>query len=71
MSIDSRDKAKLNYKGKAEWFKERVARIEEPERPLDDSFKPVITTTDADQRRKDFKDLRSKAVKLNDLIDKL
>lgn len=71
MALNQEDINRLNYQPDIEWFKERMYRVTEEEKPKDHLYIPVEEDIDPNQLSQDYKDLTKKAQKLDAAIDEL
>lgn len=71
MAINKDDIAKINYKGKVDWYKERMLRDAQEPQPGDEQYIPKETDVDPRQLKEDYTDLKKKAGKLDTVIDEL
>ena len=62
---------KINYRPDIEWFKERMYRVAEGERPKDNLYTPSKEDIDPDKLLQNYRDLTKKATKLDEVIDEL
>lgn len=65
------DTDKLNYKPDIEWFKERMYRVAEEEKPKDSLYTPPGKDIDPEKLLQNYGDLTKKAQKLDTTIDEL
>lgn len=71
MALNQEDTNKLNYKPDIEWYKERMYRVAEEEKPKDRLYTPTEEDIDPDQLLQNYRDLTKKAQKLDSVIDEL
>jgi len=71
MTLNQEDKDKINYKPDINWYKERMYRISEEEKPLDKLYVPEVKKIDPEVLLENYRDLDRKAKKLDSVIDKL
>ena len=71
MVLNQDDTSKLNYKPDIEWFKQRMYRVAEEEKPEDHLYTPTKEDIKPEDLLFDYRDLTKKANKLDSTIDKL
>ena len=71
MSIDKKDRDKINYRPDMEWFKERMYKTASGEEQLYKQYMPSDDKIDGKVLYNKFQDLKKKAQKLDEALDAL